>query len=223
MKPILLIQHDIDSPPGLVKVWLEENEKNFYHYKVFENLRLPEEDFSALILLGGEMNVDQSKDHPWIDDELALIQKFNSQGKKILGICLGAQLCAKALGAWVGPHPQGWEVGWHPVEILGSSVVFFHFHRYVFELPEGAELIAQNSWWKNQGFRWKENILALQFHPETDLAKSDAVVDDPALPEPSIQVQEPLEIQTKGRIYQKHSQGWFMSQLDHFFSNLTSA
>ena len=226
MAPILLIQHDIESPPGLVKLWLDKKKLPYLHHKIFETGEFPTGDYSALILMGGGMNVDQTSVYPWLDDEVEMIRKFLDDEKRILGICLGAQLCAKALGAWVGPHPHGWEVGWHPVEMLEGSArkaeCFFHYHRYVFELPEGATRTAQNSWWKNQGFLWRKNLMAFQFHPETEVTWSDACAEDPHLPEVTPHVQSSHQIKTNARKFQIQSQQWFLNRIEEFFAGIES-
>jgi GMP synthase-like glutamine amidotransferase len=123
----------------------------------------------GLIFLGGQMSAND--DLPYIRAELELIRRAIELGKPLLGVCLGAQLIAKALGARVHANPVK-EIGWHPVHWtgaarpLGGSDTVFHWHGETFELPAGAELLASSEACHNQAYRIGGAVYGLQFHLE---------------------------------------------------------
>jgi GMP synthase (glutamine-hydrolysing) len=127
-----------------------------------------------LVLLGGPMAVYEREDHPWIDGELARIALRIAAGGAILGVCLGAQLIAAALGARVEPGPVR-EVGFAPVALTGAGrrsplaaldgVPILHWHGDGFAVPEGAALLAETAHFP-QAFALGDTVLALQCHPE---------------------------------------------------------
>jgi GMP synthase (glutamine-hydrolysing) len=137
------------------------------------------ERYRGLVVLGGPMNVDQVDGHPHLETELRLIDRAIEKGIPVLGICLGAQLIAKALGARVYPHVEK-EIGWYDVGLTDdgrSDSLFSHFdaterifqwHGDTFDLPRGAVALARGSSCENQAFRYQTNVYGLQFHLEVD-------------------------------------------------------
>jgi GMP synthase-like glutamine amidotransferase len=135
------------------------------------------DDFDAVMVFGGAMHPDQDAEHPWIPEEVTFIEETLARGIPLLGVCLGAQLIARATGAWVGPGEVG-EVGWHEVgltragvtdRVIGSAFPArfpaFEWHYYTWELPWGAELLAANGA-ARQAYRLGDRTWAVQFHPE---------------------------------------------------------
>jgi GMP synthase (glutamine-hydrolysing) len=126
-----------------------------------------------LVVMGGPMGVYERAAHPWIDGELAGLAARLSQGLPTIGICLGSQMIAAAMGANVYPGPVR-EVGFAPVSILApasplrhvTGVPVLHWHGDTFDLPEGVERLAESEAYPNQAFRIDNWLLALQFHPE---------------------------------------------------------
>jgi GMP synthase (glutamine-hydrolysing) len=130
-----------------------------------------------LVILGGPISVNDKMMFPFIDAEIALLKERIAADKPTLGICLGAQLIASALGAKIFPGKEK-EIGWYPLDLTqagkNSSLRYLsaehcsmlHWHGESFDLPEGAVLLASSERFKNQAFSYGENILALQFHPE---------------------------------------------------------
>jgi len=129
-----------------------------------------------LVVLGGPIGVYENDDYPFIDAEVALIEKRLAKGMPVLGICLGSQLMAKALGARV--YPSGVkEIGWAPIELTDAGrasclrrledTAVLHWHGDTFDLPAGATRLASTRACANQAFSYGTYALALQFHAET--------------------------------------------------------
>ena len=132
------------------------------------------EGYAGLIFLGGPMSVNDPL--PWIATELEILRRAIAAGQPVLGICLGAQLIARALGAEVRRNASS-EIGWYRVDFTPSvgnvgifrglqSEVVFHWHGETFDLPPGAELLASSELCAHQAFRVGERVYGLQFHPE---------------------------------------------------------
>lgn len=137
--------------------------------------------YHGLVVLGGPMNCDQTARHPHLAVEVAAIRKAIDSGMPVLGICLGAQLIARALGARVSPNPVK-EIGWYDVtptaagmqdplfRHFGGTRKIFQWHGDTFEIPAGAVHLASSTACSNQAFRYGDNVYALQFHLEVDEA-----------------------------------------------------
>jgi GMP synthase (glutamine-hydrolysing) len=139
------------------------------------------DDFAAvgdpdlLVVLGGPIGAYETDAYPFLVEETKLVEARLRAGKPIIGICLGAQIMARALGARV--YPAGVkEIGWAPIALteagresclagLGQTPVL-HWHGDTFDLPDGATLLASSSLVKNQAYTWGPAALALQFHIE---------------------------------------------------------
>ena len=129
-----------------------------------------------LVVLGGPIGVYESDKYPFIDRELEWLTKRIAAGRPLLGLCLGSQLIARALGARV--YPSGVkEIGWAPVTLTAAGAAsclrhlagtpVLHWHGDTFDLPDGAVHLASTAVCRNQAFAFGEHTLALQFHAET--------------------------------------------------------
>lgn len=139
-----------------------------------DDLRKAYEYTGLTIILGGPIGVYETEDYPFLQQEIDLLKVRLEKNLPTLGICLGAQLIAHALGAKVyAGHSK--EIGWsklslpatenNPLQAL-ENIEVLHWHGDTFDLPEQAELLASSYLYPNQAFRLGSNILALQFHPE---------------------------------------------------------
>ncbi|MHC1773875.1 MAG: type 1 glutamine amidotransferase [Lentimicrobium sp.] len=176
---ILIFKHIHDEPAGHAEQWAEERGYSFsYHYWDQNNVLNSLPEFDLLIIMGGLMGAYEEETYPWLKTEKRLIREAIDSGKKVLGICLGAQLIASALGASVYKNDYA-EIGFHPVRpintcpsaflpAVGEELCFFQWHGDTFDLPDGACLIATSAQVKNQAFTFGDHVTALQFHPEMD-------------------------------------------------------
>jgi GMP synthase (glutamine-hydrolysing) len=130
-----------------------------------------------VVVLGGPIGAYEDAAYPFLGDELRLIEHRLRATRPTLGICLGAQLIARALGARVHPGSVK-EIGWAPLTLTeagkrsplrfiaqGGGIVL-HWHGDTFELPDGAVHLASSALYENQAFSWGQSALALQFHAE---------------------------------------------------------
>ena len=128
-----------------------------------------------MVVLGGPIGAYDGALYPFLEDELRLIGARLAAGTPLLGLCLGAQLMARALGARVAPNPAGKEIGWAPLGLTAAGqasplgelgdLPVLHWHGDVFDLPAGCLPLASTGPTPNQAFR-HGRALALQFHPE---------------------------------------------------------
>lgn len=130
-----------------------------------------------LVILGGPISVNDGELFPFIETEINLLKTRIAADKPTLGICLGAQLIASALGAKVYPGTDK-EIGWYALELTAAGeesalrylaarhCSMLHWHGETFDLPEKATLLASSELTRNQAFSYGKNVLALQFHPE---------------------------------------------------------
>ncbi len=128
------------------------------------------------VVLGGPIGVYDEPDYPFLATEIALLRPRLDADRPTLGICLGAQLMARALGARVYPNPNGKELGWAPLALTEAGrnstmaaidgLAVLHWHGDTFDLPRGAQGLASTPITANQAFSWGLKGLALQFHVE---------------------------------------------------------
>lgn len=130
--------------------------------------------YRAAFVFGGPMSANDDRALPGIGAELRWLERAIGSGKPIVGICLGAQLIARALGASVGRHPDGLvEMGYYEVHptapgrsYFGGAATFYQWHSETFALPAGAVQLARSSAFEQQAFRYGDGVYGLEFHPE---------------------------------------------------------
>ena len=161
------LQHVSFETPGLLTGVVREKGYSLRTIALFDNEPLPStKDFDGLIIMGGPMSIHDEDIYPWLRAEKALIAAAIREGKKVLGICLGAQLIAAVSGARVYPNPQK-EIGFWPVRWTeGTEEIVFNWHGETFDLPAGAVLLASTTACVNQAFLLGDRVLGVQFHPE---------------------------------------------------------
>ena len=147
----------------------------------------------ALLVMGGPMGVYEAEHYPFLREEIAAIGEAVRSGMPTVGVCLGSQLLAAALGAAVKPNPGGKEIGWGYVHkrpaaatdpILRSfraEETVLHWHGDVFDLPEGAVSLASSPMTPHQAFRWGSRAWGLLFHVEADPALVRCWLDEPTM------------------------------------------
>lgn len=167
-----ILQHELFEGPFAVLDWLEENNFEVAFTKLYENQTLPiPVDLNWIIVMGGSMSVNDEKEHPWLAEEKSFIKQCIDSGKVVIGICLGSQLIANALGSKVYKAKTK-EIGWFPIyresDLPGipSKIKVFHWHGETFDLPEGAKLLASSKACRNQIFSYGANVIAMQCHLE---------------------------------------------------------
>ncbi len=142
----------------------------------------PEDDLSALdmnadlvLIMGGPMGVYEANKYPYLTKEIEFIKARITANRPLLGVCLGAQLMAAALGANVYKGKTGQEIGWFDIKINDAGKktpvsvldgMMFHWHGDTFDLPNGATLLATSEKYAHQIFSYGDKALALQCHPE---------------------------------------------------------
>ena len=178
MRSLIAIRHVDFEDLGNWEDFLSEDYKIKYIHAADQAISLlRNENIDLLVVLGGPIGVYQEKEYPFIKTEIALLEDRLKSDLPTLGICLGSQLIARALGAKVYPNHTK-EIGWQPLTLTekGKSgciryldskyTSMFHWHGDTFDLPPGTDLLASTNNCKNQIFAFRKNVLAFQCHPE---------------------------------------------------------
>lgn len=173
---IHFIQHVPFESPGYVLQWARKHQHTISFTRLYESTVFPAVgDIDWLIVMGGPMGTYEEDKYSWLKPEKEFIRAVIRAGKKVLGICLGSQLVAEALGAKVYPNTQK-EIGWWPVKKTGiansllqnlpNEFISFHWHGDTFDLPAGAEHLLQTDACPHQAFLFDNRVMGLQFHME---------------------------------------------------------
>lgn len=181
-----VLQHVPFEGIGSIQDWLDARNARVSTTGFFdESWSLPAVDeLDLLIVMGGPMSVNDEDLYPWLKDEKRFIREAIESGVPVLGICLGAQLIASALGSRVYPGAQK-EIGWFPVRSVATTreafpfpenVTAFHWHGETFDLPPGAAHLAESDACKHQAFQVGDKVIGLQFHLESTPESADALI-----------------------------------------------
>jgi GMP synthase (glutamine-hydrolysing) len=179
MTDVLALRHVAFEDLGILEGVFNSRGWRFRYHDVgidsFDQLDPLKDDL--VVVLGGPIGVHDDDQYPFIKSEIAFLQKRLTALKPTLGLCLGAQLIAKALGANVYPGPMK-EIGWSPLQLTGAGhtspckhltadqAFMFHWHGDTFDLPDDAVLLASTEVCRNQVFVWNDVVMAFQCHPE---------------------------------------------------------
>jgi GMP synthase (glutamine-hydrolysing) len=176
---ICYLEHAAFEGLGEIAKYFAYHGDEMFGVKLYASEALPAHDaYDVLVIMGGPMSAyDTDEQVPWLSKEKAFIYEAIERKKKVLGICLGAQLIAYVLGAKVYKNSQK-EIGWFPIApgrdiaaspyavAMGKGFTTYHWHGDTFDLPAGALHLASSEATPNQAFSIGDNVLALQFHPE---------------------------------------------------------
>lgn len=176
--PVLIVMHGEHSSPGRIGLQLRRRGHRLDIRKPRFGCALPSslEGYAGAVVFGGPMSANDCDD--FIKREIDWIGVPLAQGVPFLGVCLGAQMLAKHLGAPVTVHPEALvEIGYCPIAPTTAGAKFgvwpeqvYHWHREGFELPRGATLLAHGATFQNQAYAYGPAAVGVQFHPEITYA-----------------------------------------------------
>lgn len=178
--PVLIAKNVTNEGPGTIADFLEGMDRPYDIVDLTKEDLPAVGEYDTLIMLGGPMSVNDTAAYPYLQKEIDFACDLMKTGKRVLGVCLGAQLMARALGAKVYPGPEK-EIGWYDMELVDAgpedplmsmlargqrACKVFQWHGETFDIPIGAERLAQSDLYPNQAFRYGNNAYAFQFHIE---------------------------------------------------------
>ncbi len=181
-KEVLILQHVASEGAGTIRSYMEAHGIPFRFIRLYENEKLPKDmsQVRAVLVMGGPMNVYEEDKFQFLKAEDVFIKRLIKEKIPMLGVCLGSQLLAKALGAKV-MKAKAVEIGWDDVQFspsAGSDALFssvktpmlrvLQWHEDTFELPSGAVHLARSGLVENQAFRYGDRFYGFQFHVEID-------------------------------------------------------
>ena len=181
-----ILQHANFEGPGIIEDWALTRGYKISFTRLYLGEDLPGgKDVEILVIMEGPMSFDEIDKYPWLKNEILFIKEVIIASKAVLGICLGAQLLAEALGSRA-LHGNKKEIGWFPVyfdsytlkktgmEFIPEVIKVFHWHKDTFEIPTGAIHLARSNAFTNQAFIYKSKVIGLQFHFEVRI---DSVIN----------------------------------------------
>ncbi len=188
---IEVLQHVPFEGPGAISDWAAARGFPVRRCRLFTGEK-PSEPSPQIfyVIMGGPMNIYEDAKYPWLAEERAFIRRAIAAGSRMIGVCLGAQLLADALGSRVYAGNEK-EIGWFPVRFLKENApeflsdapdhtTVFHWHGDTFDIPDRAQHLAQSDACTSQAFLYEKRILALQFHIESTPESVAALVENGA-------------------------------------------
>ena len=189
MAKIWVIQHHPVENLGGIAEALEGAALAWQYVRTFEGQPVPKDMKGAggLILMGGPQGVYEAEEHPYLKEEMRLIESALKDDRPVLGVCLGSQLLAAALGAKVYKGTRR-EIGWHPVKLTSEAksdrllagvpeqFTGFHWHGDIFDLPRDSVALASSELTPIQAFRYADNAYGFLFHLEVTETSVNAMV-----------------------------------------------
>ncbi|MDP1625470.1 MAG: type 1 glutamine amidotransferase [bacterium] len=190
---------------GSIEPWLKSNGYELTTTRFFESADIPDPDaIDFLVVMGGPMSVNDEDKFQWLALEKKFVREVIDSGKPVLGICLGAQIIANAMGAKVFQNNVK-EIGWFPINATTGvnesvfsfppSETVFHWHGETFDLPSGAIRLAKSEGCENQAFQLGRRVIGLQFHLETTPTSAREIVSncrDELVPAKYVQTEEEI-------------------------------
>ena len=187
MTRVYALQHLAAEPLGIIGEALEAVGIDAEYVRSFAGEPVPDDmrEVAGLVVMGGSMSVYEQERYPFLSKEIRLIEAALKAEKPVLGICLGSQLLATALGAEVRKGDRK-EIGWFPVTLtdaagadlvfheLDQSFIAYHWHGDVFDLPAGATALASSAQTQFQAFAYEERAYGVLFHLEA----TQTIVED---------------------------------------------
>jgi len=184
---VLIIKNIQTEGPGTIEEFLRKEDIPFHIVELGSGqIPPPLKSYNTLVMLGGPMGVNDMETYPHLMAGSRIIREAINRDLRVLGICLGSQMIAHCLGADVYSGPEK-EIGWYHIELTGDGLkdplmrklaihpgvgdfwrkfMVFHWHGDTFNLPPGATLLASSERYKNQAFKFGNNIYGFQFHVE---------------------------------------------------------
>ncbi|MEM1158640.1 MAG: type 1 glutamine amidotransferase [Verrucomicrobiota bacterium] len=228
MPNILVLKHVPYEGPAMIRDWATAAGCDIAEHHWYQIPQAPTSLPEHLIIMGGPMNVDDEQAHPWLAAEKVYIRQAIAADIPVLGICLGAQLIAAALGKHVFPNPHQ-ELGWLPLSRTDAAsqnpvlsafpdqLPVFHWHGDTFELPDGATLLGSTEGCINQGFAI-EKCIGLQFHIEISHSVIKELINDTRLPDWSgPYISQPKDILSGAEYHQASCKDTLFDLLDRWF------
>jgi len=224
-KTVVLVDHPVGKRDDRVSRILAEHgfATEWVRISAGETAPEPGPDYAGAVVYGGPESVNDLTAYPYLKDEMDWIETWIAAEKPFLGICLGAQLLARVLGAPVSRHPEGLhEIGYVEIQptsscgFLPAPLSVYHWHNEGFEVPRCAQRLAAGPVFPNQAFRYGQKAYGIQFHPEVCQAVMQRWIREAGemLAEPGAQT---MEQQLDGvRRHDKAMLAWLEGFLDRW-------
>jgi GMP synthase-like glutamine amidotransferase len=221
---VLLCKNTHLNSLSTLENFLHKNEIMFDAIKLHYGEILPDiDDYDAVVLMGGPMSANDERKYPFIAQEIEIARRCLNENKKLLGICLGSQIMAKAFGGRVYQGAQK-EIGWYDLNLSSdmppdkikcalsqnpetrlyeNNFKVFQWHGDTFELPQNVKHLASSELYKNQGFKYNDITYALQFHIEISQAMIDELISLSSKPHEILEAETSLHLKLyNDRAYQ---------------------
>ena len=204
---ILVFEHAKHEGPAVLGTTLQGYGHRLRSVKLYAGDTVPIDldDVDGIVSMGGPMNVDQADKYPWLDHEMRYIKAAHEAHIPIVGVCLGAQLIAAALGGQVAAMDEP-EIGWHEIKLtfpgtvdpifngIGWQTVQFHIHgQEVKQLPPEGVALVSSTRCKTQAFNIGLTTYGFQYHPEWDRRDLEEIIQDPFIAEAGLSGQQILQ------------------------------